>query len=221
MRYTQSPALNDEDSDLASRGADSFDERAGTAADDSIYDARLRWPNSGARQGASGAANNRLANKKPSLAGRMLRATARFFLAVLIGVVATLSWQSYGAQAQKMVVARYPSLAPLISLLPAPSNSATASSPAAAAQPDPVAVDVVALRHEVEQLAANQGEIASNETQIAHTIAAIQATEQEVSQKIAALAEPKPVHLPPRKPAPVQRVAPTPIAPEQVAPEQQ
>jgi hypothetical protein len=220
MRYAQSPSLSDEDSDLASGGADSFDERAGTAADDAVYDARLRWPNSGARRGA---ANNRVANRRPSLAGRMLRATARFFLAVLIGVVATLSWQSYGDQAQKMAVARYPSLAGLIALLPAPPNAATASAPAAAAQPDPMALDIVALRHEVEQLAANQGEIASNETQIAHAVAAMQATEQEIGQKIAVLAEPKPVvHLPPRKPAPVQRVAPTPIAPEpQVAPEGQ
>jgi hypothetical protein len=224
MRYMQSPNLSDEesDSDFASDGADTFDERAGSAADDSIYDARLRWPRPGARQGASGAANNRLANKRPSFATRMLRATARFFVAVLIGIVGTLSWQAYGDQAQKMAVARYPSLAGLVSLLPAPSNAATASAPAASAQPDPVALDVVALRHEVEQLAANQGEISSYEAQIARTVAAIQATEQEINQKIAAIAEPKPVHLPPRKPASPQRLAPTSLAPEpQVAPEGQ
>lgn len=220
MRYTQSPTLSNEDSDsdLALRGADrehdSSDGRAGTAAEDTVYDARLRWPRSGASQRAS---TNRVDGRRPSLAKRMLRATARFCLAVLIGIGATLAWQSYGAQAQKLVVDRFPSLAWLVPPSSTPSNTAsntaTASAPDVAQQPNPLATDIEAVRHEVEQLATNQEQLGSNEVQIARTVAAIQETEQEVSQKISSIAEPKPVHLPPRRP--VQHLAPSSIVPQQ------
>ena len=218
MRYAQSPTLSreDNDGDIAARVADgvrdSFDERVGSAAEDQIHDPRIRWPRSNSRQRASIAANNRIVGRRPSLAKRMLHGTARFLLAVLIGIGATLSWQSYGAQAQKIIGTRYPSLAWLAALSPTPSDTATPSSPDAAAQPSPLAVDLSAVRHEVEQLAINQGQLNSNEDQIARTVAAIQATELEVDQKVSAIAEPKPVHLSPRRSA--QRLAPTSIAPE-------
>jgi hypothetical protein len=220
VRYTQSPSLSDEhnDSDLASRSAhrghELSDERVGTAAEDSIYDARLRWPRPGAAapQRASVFANDRLAGKRPPLTKRMLHASARFFLAVLIGVGATLSWQAYGDEAQKMVVARVPALAWLLPLSSAPSNTATASSPDLAQQLNPIALDIVAIRRQVAQLAANQGQLAADEGQIARSIAALQAFEGDISQKISAIAEPKPVHVQPHKPAP--RLAPSSIAPE-------
>jgi hypothetical protein len=217
MRLTQSPSLSDEynDGDLASRGAhreqDSFDERVGTAQD-SIYDARLRWPRSGAPPRASAFANNQLASKRRPLAKRMLHATVRFFMAVLIGVAATLSWQAYGDEAQRMAVARIPALAGLLPLAPAPSNSTAASTPDLTQQLNPMALDIVAIRRQVAELAADQGQLAADEGQIARGMAALQAAEQEVSQKVSAIAEPKPVHLQPRKPA--QRVAPASIAPE-------
>jgi hypothetical protein len=218
MRFTQSPSLSEEhnDSDLASRsglrGHESSGERVGTA-EDSIYDARLRWPRSGAPpQRVSAFGNNRLASKRPPLAKRMLHATARFFLAVLIGVGATLSWQAYGDEAQKMVVTRVPALAWLLPVSAAPSNAAAASSPDLAQQINPMALDIVAIRHQVEQLAENQGQLAADEGQIARSVAALQATAQDVSQKISAIAEPKPAHVQPRKPA--QRPAPASIMPE-------
>jgi hypothetical protein len=217
MRFTQSPSLSDEhnDSGLASRGAhrglDSFDERVGTA-EDSIYDSRLRLPRSGAPQRASVFGNSRLASKRPPLAKRMLHGTARFFLAVLIGIGATLSWQSYGDEAQKMAVTRIPSLAWLLPFSPAQSNAVAASAPDLAQQLNPLALDIAAIRRQVERLATNQGQLAVDEGQIARSVAALQSAEQEVSQKIAAIAEPKPAHPQPHKPA--QRLAPSPIAPE-------
>lgn len=218
MRFTQSPSLSDEhsDSDFASRDAqrrpDSFDERVRTVAEDSIYDSRLRWPRSGAAQRASGFAGNRAAGKRPSLAKRLLHATARFLLAVLIGVAATLSWQAYGDEAQKMVVTRVPALAWLVPLAPASSNTAPAGSPDLAEQLKPLALDIATVRLQVEHLAANQGQLTADEGQIARSVAALQAMEQEVSQKISAIAEPKPVHAQPHKPA--QRLAPSSIMPE-------
>jgi hypothetical protein len=215
MRFTQSPSLSDEhnDSGLASRGAhrglDSFDERVGTA-EDSIYDSRLRLPRSGAQQRASVFGNSRLAGKRPPLAKRLLHGTARFFLAVLIGIGATLSWQSYGDEAQKMAVTRIPSLAWLLPFSPAQSNAVAASFPDLAQQLNPLALDIAAIRRQVERLAANQGQLAVDEGQIARSVAALQLAEQEVSQKIAAIAEPKPVRPQPHKPA--QRLAPA--APE-------
>ncbi len=216
MRYTPSPSLSDEhNGDITSRSArrghESSDERAEMAADDSIYDARLRLPRS-APQRASAFANNRLASKRPPLGKRMLHASARFFLAVLIGVAATLSWQAYGDDAQKMAVTRIPALAWLLPLSPAPSNKPAASSPDLTQQLSPMALDIVAIQRQVAQLAANQGQLTADEGQIARSIAALQAAEQDVSDKISSLAEPKPAHVQARKPA--QRVAPSSVSPE-------
>jgi hypothetical protein len=218
VRYTQSPSLSDEhnDGDLASRSAhrghELSDERVGAAPEDSIYDARLRLPRSGAPQRVAVFGNNRVANKRPSFGKRMLHASVRFFLAVLIGVGATLSWQAYGDEAQKMVVARVPALAWLLPLSPTPANTVAASSPDLAQQLNPMALDIVAIRRQVAQLAANQGQLVADEGQIARSIAALQAFEGDISQKITAIAEPKPVHVQPHKPAP--RLAPSSIAPE-------
>lgn len=218
MRYTPSPSLGDEhnDGDLASRDAyheqNLREERIGTAVEDSIYNARPYRPRFGASRRASAFEDNRVAGRRPSFAKRISRATARFFLAVLIGVGATLAWQSYGAEAQNMVVSRIPALAWLVPPSPTPSNTATAGSSDAPQQLNPMALDIVAIQRQVAQLAANQGQLAAQQGQIARSVAAIQATEQDVSQKISALAEPKPVHPQPRKPA--QRLAPSSIAPE-------
>lgn len=217
MRYTPSPSLSDDhNGDITSRSAhrghESSDERAETAAEDSIYEARLRWPRSAAPQRVSAFANNRLASKRPPLGKRMLHASARFFLAVLIGVAATLSWQAYGDEAQKMVVSQVPALTWLLPLSPTPSNKPAASSPDLTQQLSPMALDIVAIQRQVAQLAASQGQLAADEGQIARSMAALQAAEQEVSDKISSIAEPKPVHVQARKPA--QRIAPASIAPE-------
>ena len=218
MRFTQSPSLSDEhNGDLASRiaqrGHELSDARAEMAAEDSIYDARLRLPRSAAPQRAAAFGNNRPASKRPPLAKRMLHASARFFLAVLIGVAATLSWQAYGDEAQKMVAAQVPALAWLFPLSPAPtpSNAAAASSPDLAQRLDPMALNIVAIQRQVAQLAATQGQLAVDEGQIARGLAALQATEGDISEKISSIAEPKPAHVLAHKPA--QRIAPASIAP--------
>jgi hypothetical protein len=48
----------------------------------------------------SGFNNDHLASDRPSIGRRIFRALARFFIAVLIGVGATLAWQSHGDDAK-------------------------------------------------------------------------------------------------------------------------
>src|SRR6267142_2258993 len=138
-----------------------------------------------------------VASDRPSIGRRMLRSLTRFYIAALIGVGATLGWQSYGDAAREMLVARAPTLAWLLSV------SAT-KSPVAANSPNPVllleplALNLDAVRRSVEQLSAKQEQMAQN-------IAALQAVEEDIRQKMsftaaspalaqpaAAIAQPKP-----------------------------
>src|SRR5258705_5098360 len=47
-----------------------------------------------------------VASDRPSIGRRMLRSLTRFSITVLIGVRATLGWQSYGHPAKDMVMTR-------------------------------------------------------------------------------------------------------------------
>lgn len=113
MHSAESPSLSEayNDSDAARDGRDSFDERIRIAPEDSRHDERLRWSRSDASQRGSYFDSNRSATKKRSFGRRMVRATARFVVAVLIGVGATLAWQAYGDQARAMLANWDPSLA--------------------------------------------------------------------------------------------------------------
>ena len=59
---------------------------------------------------SSGFNNAHPASGRPSIVRRMFRALARFSIAVLIGVGATLAWQSYGDEAREALSTRVPSL---------------------------------------------------------------------------------------------------------------
>jgi hypothetical protein len=52
--------------------------------------------------------------KKASAGRRMARSLVRFSIAILIGVGATLAWQSYGDEAKEIVRVRAPSLSWLL-----------------------------------------------------------------------------------------------------------
>jgi ABC-type Fe3+-hydroxamate transport system substrate-binding protein len=66
----------------------------------------------------------------------------------------------------------------------------------------PVAIDLALVRRSIEQLGANQDQLARKQDQMAQAIATMQAAEQDISQKILALAPPAPktVRVPPPKP---------------------
>jgi hypothetical protein len=161
--------------------------------------ARLRWPKSNASRGSSRLESDRPVSKSPGIGKRLLRAIFRFALAILIGVAGTLSWQSYGDKVQDMVRARAPSLDWLIP--PATTKSATANARSAelTVQLKPIALDLAVVRKAVEQLAANQEQLAAKDGEITQSIAALQATEQQLGDKISSLPAPKTAHIAPRR----------------------
>jgi len=144
----------------------------------------------GAFPRSSGFKNTQLASDRPSITRRIIRALGRFSAAVLIGVVATLTWQSYGGE---MVRAWAPSLGWLLPASPSVELQA---------QLKPVALDLAILKRSVEQLASNQDQLARKQDQMTQAFATLQAAEQDINQKILSLAPPAPkaANVPPPKP---------------------
>ena len=100
-----------------------------------------------------------VASDRPSIGRRMLRSLTRFSIAALIGVGATLGWQSYGDAAKEMVIVRAPTLAWLLST--STTKPATIS-PGPVQQLEALAFNLDVVRRSVEQLAAKQEQIVQN-----------------------------------------------------------
>ena len=137
-----------------------------------------------------------LASGRPSIGRRIFRSLTRFSIAVLIGVGATLGWQSYGDAAKEMVIARAPTLAWLLSISTTKPPVVATTSPDPMQQLAPLASNLDVVRRSVEQLAAKQEQMAQN-------IAALRAAEENFRQKMsstppapaeqaAAIPQPKP-----------------------------
>jgi hypothetical protein len=112
-----------------------------------------------------------------SLARRVFRSLIRFSIAVLIGVGATLGWQSYGDMAMEMITARAPRLALLLSISTTKSPVVSAMSPGPGPQLGPLVFNLDLLRRGVEQIAAKQEEMAQD-------IATLQAVEEDIRKKM-------------------------------------
>ena len=156
---------------------------------------RVHW-RSGTSRRASGFNNTQFASEGPSNSRRLTRSLAGFSLAVLIGVGATLVWQSYGSEAVRTWA---PSLSPL---LPASTMSPpvpTVTSAELQEQLKPAALDLAMVKRSVEQLAANQDRLARKQDQMAQAIVTLRAAEQELSQKISSPPTPGAAHVPPPK----------------------
>ena len=153
------------------------------------------------------------------MTGRSSRGFTRYLVAVLIGVAATLAWQSYGDVAKQIVATSAPGLgsspeakqmiASWIELLgwtkppagsqkqalPVAQTASTAPSidPAQAQQ---IARDLATLRQTVEQLAAGLD-------QVTREIGKLEAADVEILAKITpAPPPPRPIAAPARKPTP-------------------
>jgi hypothetical protein len=116
-----------------------------------------------------------LASGRPSIGRRIFRTLTRFSIAVLIGVGATLGWQSDAAK--EMLVARAPTLAWVLSVSTTKSPIVAATSTDSMQQLAPLASNLDVVRRSVEQLAAKQEQMAQN-------IAALKAVEEDIRQKI-------------------------------------
>jgi hypothetical protein len=152
---------------------------------------------------SSGFANAQFKSGRPSIGGRLTRSLARLSLAVLIGVGATLAWQSYGGEAVRTWAPSLSSLLPASTMEPpAPAVTSTELQQ----QLKPIAIDLALVRRSEEQLAANQDQLARKQDQMAQAIATLQAAEQDLSQKISAPPSPppapKPVHVSPKQAQP-------------------
>ena len=140
----------------------------------------------------SGLNDDQVASDRPSIGRRIFRTLTRFFIAVLIGIGATLAWQSHGDAAREMVVARAPSLGWLLSVSTTKSPAVAATAPDPVQQLEPLASNLDVVRRSVEQLAAKQEQMAQN-------IVTLQALEEDIRQKVSS---------PP--PPPSQQAAPIP-----------
>ena len=174
------------------------------------------------------AGSNR-AEGKPSIGPRMIRAVVRFCIAALIGVGATLAWQSHGDQASEIIKAW---AAPLDQrLATSATNSAPEIAPAAAQTAIPVqaAVQDVALtqsRPSPQTPPASAGQVApaaasmqqldaiarnlalvekgvehisAKQEEMARNIATLQAAQQDIKSKLSPVPPAGVVPLPPRK----------------------
>jgi hypothetical protein len=182
MLYSQSPPLTAEDTSFAGLERDPdvrSDQRMGRRrvkpSIDSPYPYRF--------------GEGQPAIRRPSIGRRMFRTLIRFSIAVLIGVGATLGWQSYGDVAKEMLVARAPTLAWVLSVSTTKSPVVAATSTDPMQQLAPLASNLDVVRRSVEQLAAKQEQMAQN-------IAALRAVEEDARQKISSAA-----------PAPAQQAA--------------
>jgi hypothetical protein len=149
----------------------------------------------------SGFKNDQLGNNRPSIGRRMFR----LFIAAMIGVGATLAWQSYGDEVKQIVGTWAPSLAWLLPVsaagqlsaqdasLPKPTPAAAATSTEVVQQLEPMARDLAAVRRSLDQLAAKQEQMAQN-------IATLQAVEQDIRQKMSSPPPSRAVPTPPRRP---------------------
>ncbi len=149
-----------------------------------------------------------LASGRPSIGRRIFRSLTRFSIAVLIGVGATLGWQSHGDAAKEMLVARAPMLAWVLPVSTTKSPVVAATSTDQMQQLAPLASNLDVVRRSVEQLAARQEQMAQN-------IAALRAVEEDIRQKMSS--------TPPAPAAPAQQAAsiPQPKPPQPPQPKAQ
>ena len=139
--------------------------------------------------------------KRPSLARRIRRGSARFLTIFCLGVGTTLAWQSFGDGARGMIAKSSPQLAWLarktVPAVPTAPNAVTA----AVASPDlqQLALGLAAVRQSVDLLS---GQVTAGQQQTGSDIAKLQADGQEILHKLAA-GPPRPTAAPTHKPAPV------------------
>ena len=133
--------------------------------------------------------NNPLTSERRSIGRRIFRTLVRFSIAVLIGVGATLAWQSHGDEAREMVRTRAPSLARLLPVSttqsPADDQGATAATSAELVQQlKPLTLDLAVVRHSLEQLTTKIEQLGVKQEQMVQNIATLQAVEQDITQKV-------------------------------------
>jgi hypothetical protein len=192
MMYSTESQLIDED--YPERDVEASDLDAERASSNQVY--RLR-PGKPSRP--SGFNSPQVRSDRPSVSGRLTRRLARFFLTIFLGVGGTLAWQ-HGDDVAEFVRTWVPSLDWLLPVSTTKAPAPPVTSTDLQQQLQPMAIDLALVRRSIEQLGANQDQLARKQGQMAQTIATLQAAEQAISQQILALAQPaqKTVHIAPK-----------------------
>jgi hypothetical protein len=138
-------------------------------------------------------------SEKRSIGRRMSRALARYSVVFLIGIGATLAWQSYGDEAKEIVRTEVPSLAwllPVSTAKPPPDDQGSTTAAVSSPQLERLELSLLVVRRSVEQLAlmieqlaAKQDQLAARQDQFSH-IATLKSVEPPPQSRA----------VPPRKP---------------------
>lgn len=174
------------------------------------------------------ASDNRAAGRS-SIGRRMIRSVARFCVAVLIGVGATLAWQTHGDQANEIIKTWAASLAerlagsttksaaeitlpaaqtaiPVQAAVqdgaPAQSRPSSQTPSASAGQAAPATASTQQLDAIARNLAMVQRgveQLSAKQEEMARNIATLQAAELDIRSKLSPVTQSKAVPLPPRK----------------------
>lgn len=183
--YSQSIPLAEKEWGGPARDLDArFDPRIGRPVKPSVRSPR-----------PSGLKDDHIASDRPSIGRRILRTLTGIFIAVLIGIGATLAWQSHGDAARAMAAAQAPSLGWLLSVSTTKSPAMAASAADPVQKLEPLASNLDVVRRSVEQLAAKQEQMAQN-------IATLQAVADDIRQRMST--------TPPSSPSQQQATAPIP-----------
>jgi hypothetical protein len=118
---------------------------------------------------------DQVTNDRPSIVKRVLRTLSRFFMAVFIGVGATLGWQSYGDALREMIAMRAPMLTWFLSVPTTKSPVVIATNPMQ--QLEALASTLNVMRRSVERLVADQEQMAQN-------VDVLQAVEEDIRKKM-------------------------------------
>ena len=131
----------------------------------------------------SGDDGGQVASDRPSIFRRAFR-LPRLLIAVLIGVGATLGWQSYGDAAREIILEQFPALP---SLLPI----STTKSPVLAATPPEIVQHLLPLTFGLEVMRRSVDQLAAKQEQLTQNIAVLQASvEEDVRQKASPTPQP-------------------------------
>jgi hypothetical protein len=137
--------------------------------------------------------------REPVQVGHFL---ARFLITFCVGVVATLTWQSYGGVAREMIA----SLPPRLDWLAPPGASPAQAAPTAVSRDQEelkaISFGLAGMQQRVDQIAAQTAQLAAGQEQMTGDITnKLQAAEQDILDKISAPPA-QPAAAPARRPVP-------------------
>lgn len=209
---------------------DQSDQYIGIARERSDFLPHEQWSHRSMLPRQPVARNDQFTLQRPSIGKRMFRALAWFFTVALLGVGATLAWQSHGEEAKRFVSAWAPPLSGLVATLPTNSprklgaaaevdgstsagqvsmQDATLPRSAPVAHTASTAASSSELVPRLEEMARDLAavrrgieQLAVKQEQIAQKMATLEAAEQDIREKMSTPPPSRAVPVPQRKNAP-------------------